>query len=216
MNKKRTVLLLIFLLFLTISQASALDTDDNVIMGDNDLKSNDYVSTNTNFNDVAVADAYSSSINDNGKALTENPSSNEERISDGSNLIAADEGSNHDSNAILDGSYLSNVNVSDSNEFSESGDIPYSNLIMDNILSSNEIKLNSIGDLSNSVDENTLTSFNSDSNLRAGNVIYVSPDGTGSGSSISDPANWNNAYSIATSDDEIYFLDGVYKLQTSI
>ena len=88
MNKKRTVLLLIFLLFLTISQASALDTDDNVIMGDNDLKSNDYVSTNTNFNDVAVADAYSSSINDNGKALTENPSSNEERISDGSNLIA--------------------------------------------------------------------------------------------------------------------------------
>ena len=53
------------------------------------------------------------------------------------------------------------------------------------------------------IDENT-------EELSAQNVIYISPDGTGSGSSSQDPTNWNNALSKASSGDTIQFANGNY------
>jgi predicted outer membrane repeat protein len=43
-----------------------------------------------------------------------------------------------------------------------------------------------------------------------GNTIYISPTGTGAGSSESDPTNWNNALYSAQSGDTIQFLNGNY------
>ena len=46
--------------------------------------------------------------------------------------------------------------------------------------------------------------------LKSKNVIYISPNGTGSGASQVDPTNWNNAYSSAKSGDTIVFANGTY------
>lgn len=46
--------------------------------------------------------------------------------------------------------------------------------------------------------------------LGAGNTIYISPEGTGSGSSAADPTNWNDALSNAGSGDTIQFANGTY------
>lgn len=45
-----------------------------------------------------------------------------------------------------------------------------------------------------------------------GTSLYISPDGTGTGESVDNPTNWNNAYSLAQNDDIIYFLDGIYEI----
>lgn len=46
--------------------------------------------------------------------------------------------------------------------------------------------------------------------ISSGNTIYISPDGTGSGSSEADPTNWNQALSKAGSGDTIQFANGTY------
>ena len=46
--------------------------------------------------------------------------------------------------------------------------------------------------------------------LSSGNTIYISPDGTGSGSSETDPTNWNDAISKVGNGGSIQFLDGNY------
>ena len=46
--------------------------------------------------------------------------------------------------------------------------------------------------------------------LSSGNTIYISPNGSGSGDSQSNPTNWNSAISKANSGDTIQFLDGNY------
>ena len=42
------------------------------------------------------------------------------------------------------------------------------------------------------------------------NVIYISPNGTGSGSSESNPSNWNSAVSQASNGDTIQFSNGTF------
>ena len=182
MNKKTIILVLIFSLFLTISHVSALDAD-NLIVDDNDPIGSDI---NLKENAVSINDV---SSNDDGNTLVD-IDSNEEKIIDVSQLAAGDEDSsemvsNDEDNAISNG-----MIVDDDALFNETNDNP-------NYLNAG----------------NALTSSGLDSDiLRAGNTIYVSPDGTGSGSSSDDPTNWANAYSIATSDDVIYFLDGSYNI----
>lgn len=46
--------------------------------------------------------------------------------------------------------------------------------------------------------------------LKAGNTIYISPSGTRTGSSESDPTNWNDALSKASSGGVIEFSNGTY------
>lgn len=46
--------------------------------------------------------------------------------------------------------------------------------------------------------------------LNAGNTIYISPEGTGSGSSETDPTNWNDAISKASSGSVIQLANGTY------
>ncbi|WP_292884763.1 hypothetical protein [Methanobrevibacter sp. UBA212] len=46
--------------------------------------------------------------------------------------------------------------------------------------------------------------------VSSGNTIYISPDGTGSGSSEADPTNWNQAWNNAGSGDTIQFANGTY------
>lgn len=183
MNKKTIILVLIFSLFLTISHVSALDAD-NLIVDDNDP-----IGSDINLKENAVS-INAASSNDDGNTLVD-LDSNEEKIIDVSRLAAGDEDSsemvsNDEDKAISNGMIVEN----DDALFNETNDNP-------NYLN--------VG--------NALTSSDLDSNiLRAGNTIYVSPDGTGSGSSSDDPTNWANAYSIATSDDVIYFLDGSYNI----
>ncbi len=64
-----------------------------------------------------------------------------------------------------------------------------------------------------SVDEANVEDISVDDSaeeLEVGNTIYISPDGTGSGSSEADPTNWNAAMSKANSGDTIQFLNGNY------
>ena len=46
--------------------------------------------------------------------------------------------------------------------------------------------------------------------LNAGSTIYISPEGTGTGSDENNPTNWNTALSKATSGDTIQFANGTY------
>lgn len=46
--------------------------------------------------------------------------------------------------------------------------------------------------------------------LKAGNTIYISPSGTGTGSSESDPTNWNDALNKVSSGGVIQFSNGTY------
>ncbi|SEK40210.1 polymorphic outer membrane protein repeat-containing protein, partial [Methanobrevibacter gottschalkii] len=48
--------------------------------------------------------------------------------------------------------------------------------------------------------------------LRAGNIIYISSDGTGDGLTSNNPTNWNDGYNNAQSGDTIMFLDGNYNI----
>ncbi len=48
------------------------------------------------------------------------------------------------------------------------------------------------------------------SQLGTGKTIYISPNGTGTGSSQSSPANWDTGYASADDGDTIVFLDGSY------
>ena len=46
--------------------------------------------------------------------------------------------------------------------------------------------------------------------LGSGKTIYISPSGSGTGSSESDAANWDTGYASASDGDTIIFLDGTY------
>ena len=59
-------------------------------------------------------------------------------------------------------------------------------------------------------DDNQTMDAGENTNLTAGNTIYISPDGTGDGLSESSPTNWNNALNKASNGDTIQFSDGNY------
>lgn len=159
MKKKIIILLLIFSLFLTISSVSALDTDDNVIMGEKDLNSMD---TTSNTDNSVSVDEYNKDTNIGEKS----------------------------------------TDIKENTLCSNSDEVITSKNIVDNSTNTNE---NSIKSKSNS---NPLRG----GPLRGGNIIYISSNGTGTGSSSDDPTNWTTGYTAATADDIICFLDGTYNL----
>ena len=64
-----------------------------------------------------------------------------------------------------------------------------------------------------SVDETDIDDISVDQTtdeLNAENIIYISPNGTGSGSSEADPTNWNTALNKAGSGSVIQFANGTY------
>lgn len=58
--------------------------------------------------------------------------------------------------------------------------------------------------------ENEISVDQTTEELNAENIIYISPNGSGSGSSETDPTNWNNAISKAGSGSIIQFANGTY------
>lgn len=58
----------------------------------------------------------------------------------------------------------------------------------------------------------------SDEVLREGpsNVIYVSPTSSGAGGSADDPTSWTTALTNLQDDTIVYFLDGVYEINSVI
>ena len=59
-------------------------------------------------------------------------------------------------------------------------------------------------------DDNQTLSVDETEDLNGASTIYISPEGTGDGSTEDTPTNWNNAINKASSGDTIQFSDGNY------
>jgi hypothetical protein len=78
------------------------------------------------------------------------------------------------------------------------------------------VTFTNVGDESNLLSDNGLNTNSGDGvdNLASNNsnIIYISPNGTGSGANSSDASNWSSAYDKITDNGCIIFGDGTYNL----
>ena len=65
--------------------------------------------------------------------------------------------------------------------------------------------------LNENIEVEEIAGEDSQDELSAGNTIYISPNGTGTGSSESDPTSWTNAINSAGNGDIIQFANGTYR-----
>ncbi len=80
------------------------------------------------------------------------------------------------------------------------------------VVSADEISDDGISfDDSLAIEEESIVSEDLQDELSSGNTIYISPDGTGTGSSPDNPTSWSNAIDKASSGDIIQFANGTYK-----